>query len=275
MATAMPNWRHVIAAFEHDADLVASQPDETHRVPGKMTPEQENGPGSGGDDLLAAEYVLGVLPADERHRASRRLDAEADFARLVDNWEVHLSPMAAAYPEIEPPASVKTAVDRRLFSSPTTTRTEAQASLWSSLAFWRGLATAAIAALALYVAVPYITSPVEQPQTRLVASLAADGSDVKYLAVYDAAHHEVGLSYVSGERAAGKDFELWMIVGKTAPVSMGVIPVGATARIVVSPAAQRKLAQGAVLAVTLEPLGGSPTGRATGPVVAAGDLKAV
>ena len=122
---------------------------------------------------------------------------------------------------------------------------------------------------------PYVNPPVEQPQARLVASLAADGSDVKYLAVYDAAQHEVGLSHVSGERASGKDFELWMIEGKNAPVSMGVIPAGATAHIGVSPAAQQKLAQGAVLAVSLEPAGGSPTGQPTGPVVAAGDLKSI
>ncbi|RUV37751.1 anti-sigma factor, partial [Mesorhizobium sp. M7A.F.Ca.MR.148.00.0.0] len=67
----------------------------------------------------------------------------------------------------------------------------------------------------------------------------------------------------------------WMIEGKNPPVSMGVIPTGATAHIVVSPAAQQKLAQGAVLAVSLEPSGGSPTGQPTGPVVAAGDLKSI
>jgi anti-sigma-K factor RskA len=242
---------------------------------GKMTLAEDNGPERGGDDLLAAEYVLGVLSADERQIVTRRIDAETDFARLVDGWEVHLSPLAAAYPEIEPPASVKTAVDRRLFESTAATAVPQRAGLWSSLAFWRGLAAAAVAALAIYVAVPYLNPPVVQPQTRLVASLAADGSDVKYLAVYDAAHHEVGLSHVSGERAAGKDFELWMIEGKNAPVSMGVIPAGATAHIVVSPAAQQKLAQGAVLAVSLEPAGGSPTGQPTGPVVAAGDLKGI
>lgn len=240
-----------------------------------MTFAQDSGPEHGGDDLLAAEYVLGVLPADERQIASRRIDAETGFARIVDGWEVHLSPIAAAYPEIAPPASVKIAVDRRLFASAATTPVEARGGLWSSLGFWRGLATAAVAALAIYVAVPYINPPVAQPQARLVASLAADGSDVKYLAVYDAAHHEVGLSHVSGERAAGKDFELWMIEGKNAPVSMGVIPAGTTAHIVVSPAAQQKLAQGAVLAVSLEPAGGSPTGQPTGPVVAAGDLKSI
>ena len=240
-----------------------------------MTLAEDNGPERGGDDLLAAEYVLGVLSADERQIVSRRIDADTDFARLVDGWEVRLSAMAASYPEIEPPASVKIALDRRLFSSIATAPAEARAGLWSSLAFWRGLAAAAVAALAIYIAVPYLNPPVVQPQARLVASLAADGSDVKYLAIYDAAHHEVGLSHVSGERATGKDFELWMIEGKNPPVSMGVIPVGSTAHILVSPAAQQKLAQGAVLAVSLEPAGGSPTGQPTGPVVAAGDLKSI
>ena len=63
---------------------------------------------------------------------------------------------------------------------------------------------AALAALAFYVAMPYIAPPSETPQTRLVASLAADGSDVHYLAVYDAREGEVALSHVSGERGAGQ-----------------------------------------------------------------------
>ncbi|MER8463148.1 anti-sigma factor [Mesorhizobium sp. M1396] len=238
-----------------------------------MTLAEDTGPERGGDDLLAAEYVLGVLAADERQIASRRVEAEADFARLVDGWEVNFSPLAAAYQDIEPPASIKLAIDRRLFASSAATSVEPRSGLWSSLAFWRGLAAAAVAALAIYIAVPILNPPLEQP--RLVASLAAEGSDVRYLAVYDAAHREVGLSHVSGERAAGKDFELWMIEGKNPPVSMGVIPAGATARIIVPAASQQKLAQGAVLAVSVEPSGGSPTGQPTGPVVAAGDLKSI
>jgi len=241
-----------------------------------MTLAEENGPERGGDDLLAAEYVLGVLPADERQIATGRIDAETGFARLVDSWEVHLSPMAAAYAEVEPPATIKPAIDRRLFSTAAASTTAAPSgSLWASLAFWRGLTAAALAALVLYVAVPYVRPPVVVPQERLVASLAADGSDVKYLVVYDAGRRDVGLSLVSGERAPGKDFELWMIEGKNAPVSMGVIPAGQTTHIPVTPAVQQKLAQGAVLAVSVEPTGGSTTGQPTGPVVAAGDLKGI
>ncbi|MDG4878501.1 anti-sigma factor [Mesorhizobium sp. WSM4935] len=238
-----------------------------------MTLAEDDGPERGGDDLLAAEYVLGVLPADERQVASRRIDTEAAFARLVDAWEVRFAPMAAAYAAVEPPASVKAAIDGRLFAASASTATGG--GLWTSLAFWRGLAAAAIAALAVYVALLYVNPPVRPPETRLVASLTADNSNVKYLAVYDAARHEVGLSLVSGDRGAGKDFELWMIEGKNAPVSMGVIPAGQTVRMAVAPAIQRKLAQGAVLAVSLEPSGGSPTGQPTGPVVAAGDLKGI
>ncbi|TGP24507.1 MULTISPECIES: anti-sigma factor [unclassified Mesorhizobium] len=240
-----------------------------------MTLAEDNGPERGGDDLLAAEYVLGVLAADERQIASRRIDTETAFARLVDAWEVRFAPMASAYAAVEPPASVKAAIDRRLFASSAATSAAPGADLLGSLAFWRGLAAAALAALAVFVALPLVNPPLPPPETRLVASLAADNSSVKYLAVYDAARHEVGLSLVSGERGAGKDFELWMIEGKNAPVSMGVIPAGQTARMTVSPAVQQKLAQGAVLAVSLEPTGGSPTGQPTGPVVAAGDLKGI
>ncbi|TIT10673.1 MAG: anti-sigma factor, partial [Mesorhizobium sp.] len=64
-----------------------------------MTLAQDDGSEPGSDDLFAAEYVLGVLDADEREIASRRIDADDAFARLVDAWEAHLSPMAAAYPE--------------------------------------------------------------------------------------------------------------------------------------------------------------------------------
>jgi anti-sigma-K factor RskA len=236
-----------------------------------MTLADDTGPDMGGDDILAAEYVVGVLPAEERRAASERIERDGGFARLVDAWEVRLAPLADAYAPVEPPATVKAAVDRRLFSG--TSAAPAPGGFWSSLAFWRGLATAALAALAIYVGASLMQPPVETPQQRLVASLVADGSDVRYLALYDPATGDVGLSHVSGERGAGRDFELWMIEGQNKPVSMGVIPAGASIHIAVDEATRAKLATGAVLAISLEPTGGSPTGQPTGPVVAAGDLK--
>ena len=105
---------------------------------------------------------------------------EAAFARLVEQWEGYFSPLAAAYQAVEPPASVKAALDRRLFAiGGSRTEHAGQPSLWSSLALWRGLAAAAIAAFAIYIAVPYFNPPAAVPQTRLVASLAPNASDVQ------------------------------------------------------------------------------------------------
>jgi anti-sigma-K factor RskA len=239
-----------------------------------MTSVDNNEPERGSDDIVAAEYVLGVLPAAERSEATRRIDLEAAFARLVEQWEGYFAPLAVAYQAVEPPASVKTALDRRLFAIGGAVPSATQPSLWSSLALWRGLAAAAIAAFAIYLAVPYINPPAPVPQTRLVASLAPNASDVSYLAVYDAAIGEVALSHVSGERGAGHDYELWMVEGQNAPVSMGVIPAGDTARLAVKPEIRAKLDKGVALAVSLEPAGGSPNGKPT-TVVAVGGLQSI
>lgn len=216
-----------------------------------------------GDDLVAAEYVLGVLSGGERQAAAARIEAEPPFARLVDQWENRLAPLGKGYREIEPPASVKAALDKRLFGA------GKSAGFWSSLAFWRALSAAALGLAALLVVI--LVQPVPQAQT-LVASLAADGSDVRYVVVYDAASRDVGLNHLSGHRADGKDFELWVIEKGKAPISAGIIAVGSQIHMTMPEDLARKVAAGAVLAISLEPGGGSPTGQPTGPVVAAGEL---
>jgi anti-sigma-K factor RskA len=240
-----------------------------------MTSVDTTGPEPEGDDIVAAEYVLGVLPADERVAAGRRIDIDAAFARIVDKWEVHFSPLAAAYEPVEAPAGVKPAIDRRLFAAgaeSTPQPRETGGGLFSSLAFWRGLAATALAALVLYIAVPLVIPPVQVPPARLIASLTPNQSDVSYLAVYDPASSEVSLSHVSGEHGAGHDYELWMVEGQNAPVSMGVIPAGDAVRLPVEPNVKARLGKGIALAISLEPRGGSPNGKPT-EVVAVGALQ--
>lgn len=243
-----------------------------------MSAVDDNGPEHGGDDTVAAEYVLGVLSAEERAAVARRIDSDPAFARLVERWEADLSPLANGYAEVEAPASVKAALDRRLFSRPVgadAAPAPAGAGWLSSLAFWRGLAVAALAALVLSVVVPLVNPPASLPEARLVASLAPQDSDVHYMVVYDARTRDVGLSHVTGERAEGRDFELWVIDGQQPPMSLGVIPSGANVHLAVDEAIRSHIASGAVFAISLEPAGGSPTGQPTGPVVAAGDLKTI
>jgi anti-sigma-K factor RskA len=58
--------------------------------------------------------------------------------------------------------------------------------------------------------------------------------------------------------------EVWLIVGNATPISLGLID-GAALTL-----ATTGLAPGMVIAISLEPTGGSPTGTPTGPVLVTG-----
>lgn len=241
-----------------------------------MTRSDDDPREDGHDELAAAEYVLGVLDGEHRAAVAARIERDPAFARLVDRWEGHLAPLAEAYTPSEPPPSIKQRIDRRLFAAADTPPAAAgRVSLWSSLAFWRGLAAAGVAAFAVTLALLLLGPAGGPADTSYVAMLKADASDVRYAAMYDEGGGRIALAHMSGSKASDRDFELWMIEGSAPPVSMGVLPAGDMITITLSPAVREKLAAGAVLAISLEPLGGSPTGQPTGPVVAAGDLKSI
>jgi anti-sigma-K factor RskA len=68
-------------------------------------------------------------------------------------------------------------------------------------------------------------------------------------------------------------FELWAIApGATRPRSLGVIPPDGELKLFPLPS---DLRDGATLAISIEPIGGSPTQQPTGPVVFVGSVKAV
>jgi len=225
-----------------------------------------------GDDVLAAEYVLGVQTAEERAAVQRRVESSRDFSALVEHWEMRFWPLAVEFPEIAPPPGVKAGIDRLLFASAAASQQVQRSGLWGNLAVWRTLAIGALAALVAFVALPFVNMPAPESQQQLLASLAADGSDVQYVAMFDGQTGQVGLSHVAGTPAAGQDFELWVIKGQQAPKSLGLVPGGDSARITLPSDIAEAMETGDVFAISLEPAGGSPTGQPTGPVVAAGGL---
>lgn len=237
-----------------------------------MPPEGIDGDGEGEDDFVAAEFVIGTLPLDERGRAAGRIAADPAFAGRVRDWEERLAPMTEAVEPVSPPAHIYAGIEARLFPA-----ASGQSGTWASLAFWRGMALASLLAftiaagtLVFYQVVP---RPLSQP---LVAALDAKGSDVKLVALYNEAKRQLVVRPVSGSPASDRDFELWFIGPDKKAISLGVLPKGGkTADIAVQPALAARFAGGTTLAITDEPLGGSPTGVATGPIVAAGELKSI
>jgi anti-sigma-K factor RskA len=66
--------------------------------------------------------------------------------------------------------------------------------------------------------------------------------------------------------------ELWLIPADGKPRSLGLLRADRAVTITIPPNLMGQIVSNAVLAVSLEPLGGSPTGQPTGPVIASGKL---
>jgi anti-sigma-K factor RskA len=66
---------------------------------------------------------------------------------------------------------------------------------------------------------------------------------------------------------ADKDYELWILDGSGVPASMGLLPQSGDGSLSLDSKAVAALQTGNTLAVSLEPLGGSPEAAPTGPVL--------
>ena len=237
-----------------------------------MSSDWDSDGSEGGDDVLVAEYALGLLPAAERQAFERRLRDDQALRRELELWQGRFGDLDQGFAEVPAPANAWKGIETRLFPA------AVRSSWWDSLALWRGLAGAgvavAVAAVGFNLLRPAPTA--EAIATELVAALRPnEGSGIAFVAFYDTATEEVRIVGLGGEQPSGKDYELWYIAGDDPAVSMGVIPVDQRTQIELDEAARQKIAEGTTLAVTLEPEGGSPTGVATGPIVSVGTAMAI
>ena len=222
------------------------------------------------DKMLAAEYVAGLLSVADRAAFERRLGVEPALREEVRFWDEQLLPMTEEIKPVVAPPRVYAGIEARLFQQPSKT-----ASVLQSLLFWRSLSFASLAALAvagiLYVQTPQIGTG---PSQNFVAELSGPQDAVKLAVLYDGTKGEIKFNRVAGAPVSGRDFELWLIEGKNPPISLGVLPAQASGVIKVSDVLKAKLS-GAVLAISDEPAGGSPTGQPTGAVLATGNMNVI
>ncbi len=107
----------------------------------------------------------------------------------------------------------------------------------------------------------------------MVAMIKA-GAEVAAVANWDSAARQLMVAEVKMPVVPGRDYQLWLIPADGKPRSIGVMPNRPHLRLALAEPMSNMLAEGATLAVSLEPLGGSPTDAPTGPVVASGALSA-
>jgi anti-sigma-K factor RskA len=209
-------------------------------------------------------------------------------------WDRIKAALVASVPAAEPSRVV-------LARAPATGERAQMADLRRRMRRWRG-ATAAVTAMAATFAgivvvrelfpeilpeqlrprgrvqVVEVTKTVEVPvpspkPAQYVAVLQRDAASPAFLLTFDLDNRVLTVRTVGAEQQRGKSYELWMIAtNEPTPRSLGVIGTEEFS-------VRRQLARydavtinSATYAVSIEPIGGSPTGVPTGPVVYTGKL---
>ena len=216
------------------------------------------------DELIAAEYALGVLAGTERTAAAQRVARDAAFATLVTAWEERLAPWTAELIEVAPPPQVWERIAAQLFGSQ-----RQRPRFWQSLMFWRGFGIVSALATACLAVLLYLSAATQRAE--LVASIEGDGQRI-FVAVIDVKRAVVAVVPAAYRPDPTRVPELWLVPPGGKPLPLGVLPADGLTQIVIPPAFADQTRRDAGLAVSLEPPGGSPTGQPTGPVIGSGKL---
>ncbi|GGY22299.1 hypothetical protein GCM10008098_14260 [Rhodanobacter panaciterrae] len=229
------------------------------------------------DDLRYAEYVLGVLDADARAAVEQEIQVSPQAAAAVALWQRHLTPLTddigdmAAAPYVW--ARIHDALQLAAPAAP-----QPRASLWDNLRLWRWLGiSASVAAAACVVVIFTLPRPAITPSTASTAYMAAtitqDNGVTGWTATMDLQHARmIVVPATPAAFAPGRAPELWLIPPGEKPISLGVIARDKPTTITLRTELLTRLSAQALLAVSVEPAGGSPTGQPTGPVMAKGAI---
>jgi anti-sigma-K factor RskA len=228
------------------------------------TPAQEEA-----DKLMAAEYVLGVLGAEDRRAAQQRMTHDQAFASEVAFWEERLGVFADAVAPVAPPDRAWSRLARAIrLPDPSKPRE----SLWQSLTFWRSFAIgAAVIAAASLGALTFIEIA-PAPRAPLLATLGAANGQPAFVAAVNAGSTSLTVVPAALLTQDPRAMELWLIPAGDKPHSLGLIVPGRAVRIELPRELTGRITPDTALAVSMEPPGGSPSGRPSGPVIASGKL---
>ena len=158
---------------------------------------------------------------------------------------------------------------------------------------WRNLSTTFGALAALFAAVfvaslvkPELLPPPLRPkaasvevakaadkQSRFVAVLQRDAVSPAFILTVDLEARTMNVRRVAAETPAGQSYELWLVSSKyPGPKSLGVVGSDEFSRPAQLASYDPDTISEATFAISLEPVGGSPTGAPTGPIPWTGKL---
>lgn len=213
-------------------------------------------------DRLAAEYVMGTLRGRARRRFEGYMHGDGALRRTVAEWRERIGAMAEFAPAAVPRPQVWRTIEARLGLS--------AAPAWQfwrhgSFGYWRTLGvSASIVAALLLVAVIDERS---KPNFSDIATLTDEQGHTALLVLADRERKQLTVRLVNAQPVSPEQvLQLWAVTQQGKPRSLGVL--GAGRELSLSLTRQALGADVALLAVSLEPKGGSPDPDGpTGPIL--------
>jgi anti-sigma-K factor RskA len=232
-----------------------------------MTPERDDSP-------LAAEYVMGLLDAEARADAERRIASDTDFARQVEAWRARFSQLDYTAEEVVPAGDLWQRIEGSLSREAPVAQVPAVGMVGR---FWRSpaalriatLGSSLVAVLLAVVAVATLQHAQEVAARKpvYVAILIDDATRQAGAVVNAFADGRVEMiPLVDMNVPDGRALQVWTLWNR----EIGPRSVGLLSRAKATQLDLEKLpSTGAdqLFEITLEPAGGSPTGRPTGPIL--------
>ena len=217
-------------------------------------------------EIEAGEYVLGLMEGAESAAFENRLRTDPELRAVLIAVKERFHELDLTAPAAAPPEALWTRIEQRL-DVPTSNvvplrpRThELTAEGWG---FWRGVAAAALVAVAGLGAF-WMTYAPAQPKF-VVVLLDAQAQPGAIVETYASDRVRV-VPLARFDIPQGKVLQVWTLPDPaTGPVSLGLLEGARTTMLtglnLPSPQPEQ------LYEITLEPAGGSPTGRPTGPVL--------
>lgn len=212
--------------------------------------------------VLAAEYVLGTLSVRARKRLEQLRIEHIEIERAIQDWEWHFNGLAQKLTPQPPSLRVWQRVEQTLLERDLASQKENVVNIRArSARFWQsltGLATAAVLVLT-FMLVTQTEQSAPLPE-QITVMQSQDNKPLWLVEIFSRRIDTQATQNVT--RTAVNDYELWMVPKDgSAPISLGLLPQEGTKSI--AKHHQFDALEIAALAVSIEPLGGSPTGTPT------------
>ena len=214
---------------------------------------------------LIGEYLLGLLEEPEAAEVRRLIEEDPDAARMALDWERHFldlsdrlpaqAPSPALWPRIRESLGLNEAADPH-----------ARSNWWNSLLTWRLTSAALAMALLVAIVLPLLRTP-DISAERYTVVLQQPGEAAKPgWVIQISSDGALQLDpLIADQIPEGRTLQFWTLINPAeGPRSLGLVEAGQPLHL--SAEQIGAVQAGQLFELTLEPAGGSPYNRPSGPV---------